>query len=351
MGALQLVRTDIPARAAIDTAVALAREQVPAARGGGAAGFVNGVLRALDRGRDELPWPDPDEDPIGHLVLSTAHPAWIVLDLLDRYPLERVRSILAADDEPPGLTLRATADRGALLQELRDEGVEARTGTVPEAVRAPGADPTRLAAVAEGRAVPQDEASMRVVHAVGARPGARVLDLCAGPGGKTTHLAAQVQPNGQVIAVELHEHRAQLIRDAATRQGVSVEVIVGDAADPPLDDGDRFDHVLLDAPCTGLGTGRRRPEVRWRRTPDDARPLADQQARLLAGAASRVAPGGTLTYAVCTWTAAETDAVVDGFAPVGERAGLVAGEREQLLPDRDDTDGMYIATWRRPHGG
>jgi 16S rRNA (cytosine967-C5)-methyltransferase len=351
LGALQLLRSAVPARAAVATSVALAREQVPAKRAAGAAGFVNGVLRALSRRAGQLPWPDRETAPVEHLALTTGHPSWVVEDLLDRLPVERVAAILAADDEPPGLTLRVTGDRDALLAELHAAGVNAAPGALDVAVRAPGADPRRLPAVREGRAVPQDEASMRVVAATGTRRGDRVLDLCAGPGGKATFLAGLAGPDGRVVGVELHPHRAALVRAAAERQGVAVEVLVGDAADPPLPADERFDRVLLDAPCTGLGTGRRRPEVRWRRTPADAAELATLQRRLLLAAADRVAPGGTLTYAVCTWTQAETDGVVDAVVPDLARAGLRAVERLQLWPDRDATDGMYVATWTRPTAG
>lgn len=350
LGALQLLRTEVPVRAAVHTAVALARREVPRRRADGASSFVNGVLRALGRRREALPWPSPDVDPIGHLALTTGHPPWMVTDLLGRYGAERTARILHADNDPPGLTLRAVGDRDALVAELTRDGLAATSGQLPESVRAPGADPRRLAAVAEGRAVPQDEASMRVVHATAAGAGDHVLDLCAGPGGKSTHLASLVGPTGSVVAVELHPRRAELIREAARRQGVEVEVHVGDAAAPPLAPSARFDVVLVDAPCTGLGTGRRRPEIRWRRTPDDADDLADLQRRLLAAAVDRVRPGGSLTYAVCTWTAQETDGVVEAVdAAHGDV--LVPGDRLQLLPDEHGTDGMFIATWRRRHEG
>jgi 16S rRNA (cytosine967-C5)-methyltransferase len=349
LGALQLLRSSVPSRAAVATSVALAREQVPKGRAKGAGGFVNGVLRNLARRLDDLPWPDVEVDPVGHLALTTGHPAWIVSDLLGRFGLDRTRAILEADDRPPGVTLRVTGDRDEVLAELLAAGLDAVAGAVDEAIRVPGADPRRLAAVAEGRAVPQDEASMRVAHATGSRPGDRVLDLCAGPGGKATHLASLVGAEGRVVGIELHPHRAELIRQAAARQGVEVEVRVGDAAAPPLAPDERFDAVLLDAPCTGIGTGRRRPEVRWRRRPEDAVELATIQRRLLDAAAERVAPGGQLTYAVCTWTAAETEAVARWFdAAHGSRFEPL--DRLQLLPDRDDTDGMFIATWRRRGG-
>ena len=347
LGALQLLRTDVPSHAAVATSVTLAREAVPAARAKGAGGFVNGVLRQLDRRRDALPWPDPDRDPVGDLALRTAHPRWAVEDLVARYGRDRAAAILAADDVSPGVTLRAVGDRDALVAELRAAGVEATAGDAPAAVRAPGADPRRLAAVAEGRAVVQDEASQRVVLATGVTSGARVLDLCAGPGGKTGYLASLAGPDAPpVVAVEQHPHRARLIREAAAKLDAAVDVRVGDAAAPPLGDQDGFDVVLLDAPCTGLGVGRRRPEVRWRRTPDDVRDLARLQRELLEVAARFVAPGGRLTYAVCTWTRDETDAVADHLDAV--RPDLVPGERFQLTPDRDGTDGMYVAVWDVP---
>ena len=346
LGALQLLRASVPSRAAVSTSVALAREVVPGHRAQGAGGFVNGVLRNLDRRRDELPWPDAADEPVAALALSTAHPAWVVSDLLRRYGLDRTRAVLEADNVSPGVTLRATGDRDALVAELVAAGLEARPGALPESVRAPGADPRRLAAVREGRAAVQDEASLRVAHATGTAAGDRVLDLCAGPGGKTAHLAALAGPSGRVVAVELHGHRARLVEEAAARLGVDVDVHVGDATRPPLPAEDRYDRVLLDAPCSGLGTGRRRPEVRWRRQPADASELAKLQRRLLDAAAERVVPGGTLTYAVCTWTAVETDQVSDWF-DAAHGSGFVPGERRQLLPDVDDTDGMYVATWQR----
>jgi 16S rRNA (cytosine967-C5)-methyltransferase len=347
LGATQLLISDVPARAAVDTSVQLAREAVPAGRRDGAAGFVNGVLRALSRRGDDLGWPDAGHDPVGHLALSTGHPRWIVEDLAARLGAERAGRILAADDVAPGVTLRANGDREALLAELAAAGIEATAGVTPGAVRAPGLDPRGAAAVREGRAVVQDEASMRVALAAGATPGARVLDLCAGPGGKATHLAHLVGPTGSVTAVELHPHRARLITAAAATQSVPVEVVVGDARIPTVAPEATYDVVLVDAPCTGLGTGRRRPEVRWRRQPEDAVELAALQRELLAAAAPRVAPGGQLTYAVCTWTAAETTAVVEAFEGDLASTGLTRRETLQLWPDTDDTDGMFIATWVR----
>lgn len=345
LGALQLWRTDVPGHAAVSTSVELARAAVPSRRATGAGGFVNGVLRGVQRRlRQGIEWP---EDEVARLALTTAHPAWVVRDVVGRLP--DGEGLLQADNEPPGVTLRATGDRDELIAELRAAGLDAVPGALtPEAVRVPGADPRRLEAVAAGRAAVQDEASMVVAHALQVQPGDRILDLCAGPGGKSAHLAALAGPNGSVTAVELHPHRARMVTENAERLGVAVEVVVGDALDPPLADAATFDRVLLDAPCTGLGTGRRRPEVRWRRTPDDVASLAALQRRLLLAAAARLRPGGTLTYAVCTWTAQETDGVLDSVLADAALAGFTEVDRRQLRPDIDDTDGMFLSTLRAP---
>lgn len=353
LGAVQLLRMRVPDRAVVDTAATLARRAVPSSRGKGAAGFVNGVLRGLSRriAGEGLPWPT-DPTTAEELGLVTAHPAWLVADVQARFGTD-ARAVLDADNRPPGLTLRANGDPTELLTELQQQGIDATIDPgVPMAVRAPGADPRRLAAVEEGRAVPQDVASMQVALALAAQPGDRVLDACAGPGGKTTHLAGMVGPTGSVTALELHEHRARLVAQAADRQHIeNVTVVTADAEAWCRDGEEQFDRVLVDAPCTGLGIGRRRPEIRWRRTADDAASLADLQARLLVAAAQRVRPGGRLTYAVCTWTVAETEGVLadprvaetlnERFRPIDTR---------QLRPDIDDADGMFMASWVRAPG-
>ncbi len=340
LGVVQLLRTRIPARAAVATSVALARACVPKQRAAGAAGFVNGVLRAGDRNRARWEAPEADGNVTRQIALATGHPDWIVTDLCQRWDDRRVHAILSADNAPPGVTLRANVARGDLLDELHAAGVDAQPGSHSQAVHVSAVDPRLLAAVVEGRAVVQDEASLAVVDATGVVAGNSVLDMCAAPGGKTTELARRVGPDGQVCAVELHSHRAAMITESAQRQGVDVEVIVGDARTVVLPH--TFDVVLVDAPCTGLGTGRRRPEIRWTRTPDDAVSLATVQRSLLAAAERALAPGGRLVYSVCTWTALETDEVARAFDATSQ---LTAGERRQLYPDVDGTDGMYIATW------
>ncbi len=345
LGAFQLRHSRVPARAAVDTAVALARSSVPRGRANGAGGFVNGVLRGVARAGDDLDAALAAEAPVRRVALATGHPDWIVQERVAAgLDLDAVTRLLAADDEPPGLTLRATGDRDALVAELVAAGVHADpTGLADNGVRAPGADPRGLGAVAEGRAVPQDEASMLVGAAARVAPGDHVVDLCAAPGGKATDLATRAGADGRVTAVELHDHRADLVREAADRVGVVLDVVVGDARTVALPTG--VDVVLVDAPCTGLGVGRRRPEVRWRRSPDDLPGLVALQVELVGRALDLVRPGGHVTYSVCTWTDAETSGVAAAIEDTTDHALVRVGQR-QLTPDEHDTDGMFHVTWQ-----
>lgn len=359
LGAWQLLYGNVPDRAAVDTAVELARSEV----GARATGFVNGVLRGLGRTSDTLPWPAGDEG----LALRLAYPSWMVSEARKRFG-QRADAVLEAGNQPPGLTLRAVGDRDSLVAELQAAGHDARPGQrAPEAVRVPGADPGSLLAVAEGRATAQDEASMLVSRVVaGLGPGTDercppdwvVLDACAAPGGKSTHLA---QLGARVMAADVRPTRAALVRTAAARLNLSdrVAVAVVDATDPSWRP-QSFAAVLIDAPCTGLGVVRRRPELRWRREADDPARLGRLQLRLLETAVPFVRSGGRLVYSVCTWPAAETVDVAEAFLaaygdeftaidvsqPLGTPA-VAADPGIQLAPDVDAVDGMYVAAFQR----
>ncbi len=184
---------------------------------------------------------------------------------------------------------------------------------------------------------------MLVGAAVPVHPGDHVVDLCAAPGGKAIDLATRVGEHGRVTAVELHDHRARQVVEAAARVGVHLDVVVGDARE--LDLPRDVDAVLVDAPCTGLGVGRRRPEVRWRRRPEDMDELTALQVELVLVAIGLVREGGTVTYSVCTWTARETVDVVDAVEAASPRPLVRRGQR-QLRPERDGTDGMFHVTWQ-----
>ena len=181
---------------------------------------------------------------------------------------------------------------------------------------------------------------MLVSRILGPRPEERVLDLCAAPGGKTTHLAALMGNAGEVVAVELHPGKAAALERTVARMRTScVRVEVGDAAVPRTDGP--FDRILVDPPCSGLGTLQSRPDLRWRRHPESIAELAALQARILVAGAQALAPGGALVYSVCTVSRAESEDVVDAF--LREHGDFMVERRIQLVPHRDGTDGFYIA--------
>lgn len=358
LGAWQLLYGGTPDRAAVDTAVEVARAEI----GPHVTGFVNGSLRGLARQQERLPWPAEDTD--AGLALALGYPEWVVASSRARFG-SRARAVLEAGNVAAGVTLRAVDDRDAVLDELVGDGFDAQPGQLPVSIRLADAgragSVTDIAAVAQGRAVVQDEASMVVVRAAAAgRTGEswRAADLCAAPGGKTTFLA---QLGARVSANDVLDSRVRLIKEAVARTRTSerVEVTTSDARKPSLPAAS-FDVVVLDAPCTGLGVGRRRPELRWRRQPGDVARLAALQGELLEAAVELVKPGGTLLYSVCTWTPEETSGVLRTFVALnGDRveveptpsdglgAQLDGDPGVQLAPDRDRTDGMYLCRMRR----
>jgi 16S rRNA (cytosine967-C5)-methyltransferase len=364
LGAYQLLRTRIPPHAAVDTTVELVRADA----GSRSAGFVNAILRRVGE-RDEAAWVaelarPAAEDPIGHAALAHAHPRWIAQAFADALgDTDELAAALAADDARPAVHLLARPG------EITAEELALATGGTPAPyspygvhLEAGSGDVGEFDALTQGLAVVQDEGSQLVALALTRvpldGPDARWLDLCAGPGGKSALLGGlAAMDDATVDAVELQEHRAELVRRAVDGLPVSVHVADGRAA--PLSDA-AVDRVLLDAPCTGLGALRRRPEARWRRRPEDVPGLARLQRELLAAALRHVRPGGVVAYVTCSPHLSETVGVVGGVA---RRAGaelldarphlpgvpdLGDGPTVQLWPHRHGTDAMFLALLRRP---
>jgi 16S rRNA (cytosine967-C5)-methyltransferase len=344
LGAYQLLRTRVPPHAAVATTVDLARA-TGAAR---AAGFVNAVLRAVGR-RDWTGWIDhlaTGRSTLSALALRTAHPQWIAAAFADALggDLEETAAALAADDERPQTHLVAWPGR------IERDDLLAQSGGSPGpyspyAVRLDGGEPAALAGVRDHRAGVQDEGSQLCAIALASAPiegrDDRWLDLCAGPGGKTALLAALAAQRGAAVtANELREHRAELVRRATEPWDVTVRV--GDGRELTGE----YDRVLVDAPCTGLGALRRRPEARWRRKPSDVAPLAALQAELLTAALRLVRPGGVVAYVVCSPHPAETVQIVGDLELVDARPYFPAagpGRAVQLWPHRHGTDAMFCA--------
>ncbi|GAA5077221.1 16S rRNA m5C967 methyltransferase [Nocardia iowensis] len=360
LGVYQLLRTRIGAHAAVDTSVALARTEF----GAGKAGFVNAVLRrAGEKTAEEWVAALAPQDPVGRLAFEFAHPVWIAQAFADALGARagELRDALAADDARPAVHLVArpgeiTAEELALVT----GGEEGRWS--PYAVYLDSGDPGKLEPVREGMAGVQDEGSQLVALALTRAPlngpdGGRWLDLCAGPGGKAALLGALAAIDGfRVDAVEPAEHRAELVRKSV--HGLPVDVHVTDGRASGLTPG--YDRILVDAPCTGLGALRRRPEARWRRTPADVAQLVTLQRELLTAAWDLLRPGGVLLYSTCSPHLPETVSVVaDAVRRTGAEqldtrdllpgvADLGDGPTAQLWPHRHGTDAMFLAALRKP---
>jgi 16S rRNA (cytosine967-C5)-methyltransferase len=370
LGTYQLLRTRVPAHAAVATAVDLAREVA----GEGPAKFANAVLRRVAAREGDLGLPAYDEDPVGHLALLHAHPRWMVEAFRDALggDLAETAVALAADDLRPAVHLvarpgRLTSDE--LLAECLAAGLTAKPGRLsPYAVLLESGEPGLVPSVRSGAAGVQDEGSQLAALAAAhdLPPAARVLDACAGPGGKSALLAGLLPSGGVLLAADVHPHRAGLVNRvlAGSSAGAAgrAATVVADARRPAWRPG-AFDAVLVDAPCTGLGSLRRRPEARWRRLPEHVEPLHRLQRVLLARAVSAVRRGGRVTYVVCSphlregrdvvadVVAARADVeVVDIREVLGpEHLGgrMPDGPTLQLWPHRDGTDAMFVAVLRR----
>jgi len=342
----------VPAYAAVDASVRLAGRR--------AGGLVNAVLRRA--AIDPAALPDLPADPIARLAIECSHPEWLVARWATEFPPDELPALLAANNEraPSAVrTNRLRATRAGVLDELRAAGVTATSGAwAPDAiVIARGAASLRgLPAWREGRIAFQGEVSQLVAPLLDVRGDAHVLDACAAPGGKAAHAATLVELRGRVVALDVRAGGAARIRAEARRLGAdAVDVVAADARRPPF--RSRFDAVLVDAPCSGLGTLRRHPELRWRRRPADLARLATLQGELLAGVAPLVRPGGVLVYAVCTITREETDDVVRaflearrGFAlePLADLPAALLGRDGcmRTLPHRHGLDGFFAARFR-----
>ena len=349
LGVYQLV-SDVPAHAAVGETVEVAPRR--------ARPLANAVLRKV--AASGPPWSLPPGDDLTALGVRLSYPDWLVEHLIAAMGREDALATLASANEPPPVTLRPNLHRTTpddLVRELEAGGATVapgRLGTGAIVVRGLG-DPARAPAVAEGRATPQDEASQAVVAVLDPGPGDSVLDTCAAPGGKATAAAERAGASGRVVAGDVHAGRLTLVQRAAARLAVAVECVVADGRTLPVR-GRAFDRVLVDAPCTGLGVLRRRPEARWRVRPEDAATLAALQRELLRDAARAVRPGGTLVYSVCTLTRDETTAVDEWAADelpelsAGERPGTPWrpwGRGALLLPHDAGTDGMFVLRLHR----
>lgn len=319
-----------------------------------AVGFVNAIARRLPGNWRALPADLPQR-----LAIEFSHPQWLVQRYLKNLGADETRQLLAANNARAALCLRANTlkvSRDELLQRFPN----ARAGELaPEALLLEnGGDPTRLPGWDEGDFFVQDEAAQLVAHYAVTRAGQSVLDCAGAPGGKATHCAQLMENRGRILSIDIAPGRLKLVRENAARLGISI--IQVRAADLREFDGELADVVMLDAPCSGTGTLRRRPDAKWRKTPQSLAELVELQRELLEAAAQKVKPGGALIYSTCSLEPEENELQARAFtqrnnwpieaAPTWMQVNTTEEGWLQSWPHRHGTDGMFAAKWRRPNG-
>jgi len=360
LGAYQLTLLErVPAHAAVDSSVKLARRLAHE----GAAKFVNAVLRRLEREKETLPFPDRAENPVGYLAVVYSHPAWLVARWLERFGMEETEALLEIDNTPPPVTLRANrrwVTREGLQTILRMHGIE----TEPTPISAWGlilparGNPREMEEYREGLFSVQGEGSMLMVELL--RPGRNRdgWDLCAGVGGKTTHLAEWTDDSGSILATDTSADRLKVLAAEMSRLDLhAIRIFHSDARTYPIEP-ESLDYALLDTPCSGTGSLRRQADARWNKSPEQLSGLATLQRELLEAAARALKPGGILLYCTCSLEPEENEEVVNAFIadhpewqvePAGVKLEtLPADAREpsgcvRLLPQRHGTDGFFAA--------
>lgn len=340
----------IPAAAAVNESVNLTRR----ARLRSAEGFVNAVMRRATR--------EPEFDPLSiveadqQLSIETSHPQWLLDRWIESFGYDFARDFALANNTAPPLAFRVVQSRNAeadVIRGLEEAGVElVRSEVCSSGWRASGATTAVYQAAQNGQIYVQDEASQLVAESLQPKPGERILDLCAAPGSKTTHLADLSRDGAQIVACDISDARLKTIAKSALLQGLkSITCLKVDGLEPLPFPDQTFDAVLVDAPCTGTGTLRRNPEIRWRITAADVHDLASRQKALLANAAQAVKAGGRLVYSTCSIEPEENEKIVSEFIgvhPQFERASLPdrAVSELRVWPNVEQADGFYLALLR-----
>ncbi len=347
--------TRVPASAIVDDAVQMTRK----AGKRSASGFVNAVLRTCSRQRNSLPWPERPLDEgnrdaaLDYLSITLSHPRWLAARWLERVGLARAESWMRFNNEPASLTIRANrlrTTRDPLLRRLLEAECDAApTRYAPDGILVRRGRLDGDTAPADF--VVQDEASQLVTLLAGEHPGALVLDTCASPGGKTTAIAATLDPGARLVACDVRDRRMRLLRRTVEAAGAAQVRLVQADVTRPLPFRGGFSTIIVDAPCSGLGTLRRDPDIRWHRRESDLAELAAAQRAMMGHAADAVAPGGRLVYATCSTEPEENEHVARWFA--GVRPDFVPVRAEvthpALAPDLIDSAG-YLRTEPDRHG-
>jgi len=351
----ELLTATGPDYAVVNEAVNLVRQS----KFNGLSGLVNAVLRNYVRKKAELSLPGFTEDPLAHLTICHSHPQWLVERWLRRWGKEETHRLVSVNNLPAPFTIRTNTlkiSRTELLKQLAGLALDAAPSPLlPEAVRlSTGYALTSTPLWAAGHFYIQDEGSMLIAHLLAPQPGETIADLCAAPGGKTTHLAQLMNNTGLIYALDQYPHKTRLIHENASRLGITiVEPLTLDARS--WQPGVPLDAVLLDAPCTGTGVLRRRPDIRWRRQPEDLKDLTALQGELLAHAAELIKPGGRIVYSTCSLEQEENEEQIKNFLrshpefQVSLPGNFARNLHHQLLPEgiillpeTDGPDGFFM---------
>lgn len=366
LGTYQLLFLDrVPPSAACNTAVDLAKKYAKAS-----SGFVNAILRNISRQKAQIDLQHPQSGSLtSDLSLQYSFPEFLVTDWIKEFGEDFTRQLLKALVERPDFSVRVNTLKTTtqdVMNELSGTGIEAEPGRfLPEALVLHGVtDISQLPAFLDGRLTVQDESSMLVARILDPKPGERVLDVCAAPGGKTTHIAQMMNDQGHITAWDIHEHKTDLIRENAQRLGIHIiDAHKRDAMEITNDETDRYHRVLVDAPCSGTGIIRRKPDIKWQRKQDDIASLVEVQRKILYNAGRAVAPGGILVYSTCSMDVRENEQVIRhflnaeaGFEPVSlgdilpENLCCKQGTEDGMLrlyPHIDGTDGFFITRLKK----
>lgn len=346
MGIYQLGYMDsVPEYAAVNESVILAKRYCRYK-----AGLVNGVLREYLNKRLSISLPDRAEDEVRYLSVKYSYAPWIIELWLETYDVDFLEKLLAAGNETPPTTIRLNwlkVMKPDLMKKLEEKGFEVVDGEVcRNAIHVKGSGLLETELYKMGMFTPQDESSMLVAEKLDPKHGDIVMDVCAAPGGKTTAIAERMNNTGRIIASDIYRRKLDLIDREAKRLGITtIETRSWDATRVDSSMLQKADKVLVDAPCSGLGVARRKPEIKYKERTSELDLLPKKQLAILSASAGYVKPGGTLLYSTCTINPEENEMVTDAF--LKKNTSFKKVERLQLLPNVDGTDGFYICVMKK----
>jgi 16S rRNA (cytosine967-C5)-methyltransferase len=358
----QIIYLDrIPFHAVINEAVEIAKLRGHA----GIGSMVNGILRSVQR--EGVRSYNEIADPIEKISIETSHPAWMIKRWSEQFGMEKTREMALENNKAPLQTVRvntAQATPEQVIEMLESEGLTAEPSKIiPECLIVSNGQPVRSQAFEKGFITIQDESSMLPAYALQVEPGMTVLDMCAAPGGKTTHIAEKLKTSGKVVAMDLHAHKVKLIEETAARLGHQhIETIVGDGRESTERFGEAaFDRILVDAPCSGLGVIKRKPDIKYTKTPDDFGRLQTIQLALLDEAAKLLKPGGVMVYSTCTVDNEENRGTAERFMKAHPEMEQIPSALPpafkskgqgfvQVFPQDFGSDGFFIASFRKSTG-